>query len=781
MTGVSDKRKLLVAILGLGAILYVPFAGNYGMWDPWETHYGEVARQMLERNDFVSQWWPGSPQDRAEFWSKPVLTFWLMAISMKVFGLEWHPHSAADEMAASWRPEWACRLPFVILGILGAWATYELVRRLIGKRPAMLTALILLTSSQWALISRQAMTDMAFVVPMTIALALAGLALLLPAEEVEVELPRKLAFRIAGHAITYPDAGAWKGFFWLTVLSVVPQLIVISAQVQMVVHLKSFSLKGPGIVPMLPYWIALLAGLWWCAQAKNHRQLYLFSAYVLCGIASLAKGPAGLIIPAGVMGIYLVVSGRWREIWTHLEIPRGALLFVATAFPWYHAMLIRHGMGFWNEFIGDNYVRRAGGRHGDRGTFEYYVQYIGYGMFPWSGFVGVGSLWAFRWMRGQGSRARLAGFAIVWALVDWSLVSLVNTKFHHYILPALPALAILAALCIDELIERADRSLVLGMIFIGVPLTLVCGHDLAAFPARLLWMFNYDYVNMPGTGRPWPLASLYGDRYEYGRQMHLIAIAVTLATLAFVWLARRRAKPDDEVADDLTSGEGPYRSAPPTEASTVEAQPTQAATVVVFAAGFAVLLAVAILAGPASPHGAAPVIGRWLWLVPVACMMPVFFLFTRAAVAHAQPAARTAFIGLGLLSAVWTGFVIDKVLVELSPHWAQKHVIAAYYSNRKSADEPLVAWLLYWRGENFYSKNVIYKDSDPNERTVFLGDRNVEKMQKWFAAHPGKKVFFIVERLRFESLRGTLPEKARPTLKIVDESNNKLYLVSAQL
>src|SRR5690242_14464535 len=85
-------RRIVLALLILCAMIYIPLAGNYGMWDPWETHYGEVARQMLERNDFISQWWPGSPQDRQEFWSKPVLSFWLMAISMKLAGLHWsHP------------------------------------------------------------------------------------------------------------------------------------------------------------------------------------------------------------------------------------------------------------------------------------------------------------------------------------------------------------------------------------------------------------------------------------------------------------------------------------------------------------------------------------------------------------------------------------------------------------------------------------------------------------------------------------------------------------------
>ena len=126
-------------------------------------------------------------------------------------------------------------------------------------------------------------------------------------------------------------------------------------------------------------------------------------------------------------------------------------------------------------------------------------------------------------MKRSTPRAKLASLALVWAFTDWALVTLVNTKFHHYILPALPALAILAALCIDELFERADRTLVTGLLIIGLPVTLLSGRDLAAFPPRILWLFNYDYVNMPGTGRPWPLVSLYGDRYEYGGQLLVLA------------------------------------------------------------------------------------------------------------------------------------------------------------------------------------------------------------------------------------------------------------------
>src|SRR3982750_4264853 len=81
------QRQMTIGVLLFGLLLYIPFAGSYGLFDPWETHYGEVARQMTLRHDFVSLYWPGSPLDTDQFWSKPVLTFWLMSLAMFTAGI----------------------------------------------------------------------------------------------------------------------------------------------------------------------------------------------------------------------------------------------------------------------------------------------------------------------------------------------------------------------------------------------------------------------------------------------------------------------------------------------------------------------------------------------------------------------------------------------------------------------------------------------------------------------------------------------------------------------
>ncbi|HVX97122.1 MAG TPA: hypothetical protein VHK47_19555, partial [Polyangia bacterium] len=97
------ERQMALFVILFGLLLYLPFAGSYGFYDPWESHYSEVARQMMQRHDYISLFWPGAPIDSEHFWSKPVLSFWVMSLSMTLFGLGGHP--APGTMALSSRPQ----------------------------------------------------------------------------------------------------------------------------------------------------------------------------------------------------------------------------------------------------------------------------------------------------------------------------------------------------------------------------------------------------------------------------------------------------------------------------------------------------------------------------------------------------------------------------------------------------------------------------------------------------------------------------------------------------
>lgn len=809
---VYSERVFTFSVLAFLLLLYIPFTGSYGLWDPWETHYGEVGRQMVARGDWISLWWPGSPQDPAsgQFWSKPVLTFWLMAISLKLFGLGHASPAYFHEMTVGWRAEWALRLPFVLLGIAGVWATYELLRRLVSRRAGLLGAMILATASQWALITRQAMTDMAFVVPMTVAMLFAGLALIPPAAgpadptrpDPGAPLPRRER-RFGKYLISWPHAPAFYGFLALYALCAVPQLVV------NLIQLKPFPLVFGGRMvyvvgqaAMLPFVLLFFYSLYGVTQATTRRSIYLFTAYLMGAIATLAKGPAGIALPILSVLLFLVFTGRLAELFgmqdgdeanqkpslalglkaarsafDGLELGRGALVFLCVGAPWYVAMICRHGMPFWMELIGDNYVHRAQGRHGDRGTYEYYLRQLGAGLFPWSGIVAGGVLSIGRYLRDRtaSTRAQLAALALAWFVVDFAVVTVVNTKFHHYILPALPALAILGALFLDELFSltsAAARAVPQAiLLLVGVPLTYLSGRDLSNFPARIGWLFNYDYVNVPINGRPWPLTSLYGQRYEYGDSVWAFVLVATAAVL-FVALWGFRT---------------PQTATPAPEPESW--LPSRSRIVLGGTLFFALLLAAGLTAP--SPELVATYSSSKL---PADTLLPL-----RLRLGFLVPAAVAALwlimlglrrLGFGrlrllLLGAVaigWTTWVLDRFMVDISPHWSQKHVFATYFRLRSGPEEPILAWMMYWRGENFYTCNQIYDHRiEQSEKTAFCGDKNVEKMQAYFSSHRGKRVYFLIERHRLDSLRGLLPEEARKSLEVVDESNNKVYLARAQL
>jgi hypothetical protein len=261
-------------------------------------------------------------------------------------------------------------------------------------------------------------------------------------------------------------------------------------------------------------------------------------------------------------------------------------------------------------------------------------------------------------------------------VAGYALVSFSMTKFHHYILPALPGLAMAVGCFLDDILAERRSRLALLAVVVGTPLLALVAFDLCSAQKsaqRFIWLFSYDYINTP-QGRPWP------PDMNYMRTLWVFACLFTLASALLSW---RRVR-------------------------------------------------------------------------------------TIAAIAT---------IGV---AAAFTYFLLDVYIRNAAAHWSQKPLIAQYYRERNSPYERLLAWQLYWRGENFYTQNEIY-EGPANERTVFLGDRNAENLKDYVSHHEGKRMFFIIERTRLDSLKSLLPEKVRPSVKIVNDDNNKFYLLTAQL
>jgi 4-amino-4-deoxy-L-arabinose transferase-like glycosyltransferase len=672
---------MTAAVLLFGILLYLPMAGSYGLFDPWETHYGEVARQMTERNDFVSLYWPGSPLDGEYFWSKPVLTFWLMSLSMHLFGIG-ERSGPSSEMALGSAAEWALRLPFCLTALLALYGVYLVASRLVSRRAALFSVVILATCPMFSLLARQAMTDMPFVGPMTLALALGMLALF---EEDELDLPRR-----SWRRLSWPHHPLFYLGLALFVVCALPQLIVDAATVSWTpAPWRRSGRVIPGIVLMLPYFAGFIAFCYWAARTRKKAPLYLYIAGILCALAILAKGLAGLGLPVIVFLAYLLFTWNWRRL-GRAQLGYGVLVALlacaVVAIPWHHVMLARHGLPFWEELYGDNHWRRlVMGRHGDRGTFEYFLREIGYAALPWIALLPSAFCWVvIRRIPGAGGpdalavsrRQEIYWLGAIWFVAAYAVVSLSMTKFHHYILPGLPGLALVLGCFLDDVLRAGRQRLAAAAALVGLPLLALVIHDLTrtAQSAQLfIWLFSYDYVNTPG-GRPWPV--------ELDFRVALI-----------VWGA---------------------------------------------------LFAVAV------------------------------------ALLSVHRARFVAAVGLCAAAVGFNYWLLDRYLPATAAHWSQKPLVAKYYQLRRSPDERLVAWQLYWRGETFYTKNEIYT-GPPENRTVFLGDRNQENLQAYLGRNRGKRVFFIVEKTRWSTLEGLLPQETRASLRVLDDGNNKFYLAFAQL
>lgn len=478
---VERGRWSFVVAIGVAAGIILPLLGAVGYFDPWETHYGEVAREMVVRDDYLYPFWKDS-----YFYSKPILLFWLTAPLYKLIGAD-DPSGALPALT-----ELVGRLPSALSSLFCIAVVFFAARRLWSTRAALLSAIALSTMPFWAFLSRQAITDMLYAAPASAALLLLAVALF---GEDESE-----ATGADGSTQTTPLPS------WLVMgagLCVLPQLWEIGRNGAFLEPLRLFGSEFAARVTFSVVACAIASvGLWWLW--KKARDPLLHFAAVLFALSTLAKGPVGVGLCGLTLLVTIAVLGEWRRLLRPAALSCTAL-FLAIAAPWPIVMALFEGVDDQKKTWVQRFImydllgRIGGGAHGDRGSFEYYARYAGFGMFPWSGLVPVALFSAAASARGTG--APLAGrtkgerftlLVSVWCVVTFAFFAATTTKFHHYILP----LCVPAALLLGRWLDRAldKRTTVAPVIaLVGVLGAALIGKDLVAEPWQFIDLFTYHY------------------------------------------------------------------------------------------------------------------------------------------------------------------------------------------------------------------------------------------------------------------------------------------------
>jgi 4-amino-4-deoxy-L-arabinose transferase-like glycosyltransferase len=839
----------------------VPGIWSYSLVDPWETHYGEVGRMMLQNHDWVHTEWP---QDGEGFRSKPVLSFWLMAGGMRAVGM------AADggysgEMAHDARTMIAIRLPFILCAVGGLALLWWMLARLVDRRLAWIALLVVGSCPFFCLVARQGIPDMPLVACVMGALALFTMAVedgerpVMPLGTLRIgrrRIPwdaRHVVLGLVGgfvviQAIYYagyfaaspqlavrtrlPSPALWLPGMMLVMLGAVSRdgwlilrfpFVLIGGVVAALVN-EPMPRRAPGqswwshvFDDLLRPWDrhaadryvlrALLVPWVWVgrfvpADEPNRRgdawritrsivdralamspittmrQVYLIGCYALLGVSVLAKGPPGLAVVGAVGVFHVVLLGRWRALYHGaFELKRGLLVMIVTFLPWHLAMYLKDGIRFIDEYLFTHILNRAAvGVDNSPGTFEYYASQIGHGMWLWAALLPAAIGTAFLRARNDTREGRVRFMVMLWAIGSVAFFSLVQTKFHHYILPAVPALGLLVAFFLDDLAARRERLHPIYAL-VGIAIVLLICRDLMHEPERWVELFVFRYDRPWPTGEPWQIdpsdgflglgiASAIAIAVAATRWRRLGVVCLGTAGLAICVWSLQVYMPVAGTHWGMGDAIRAYY-----HQRTIYGQ-----KIVYFGLG--------------ELHDDWRDAGdHWTFETHVPDTLQVGQPMTLRLQVNKADNERIMEQELALVGTA-TKITDHAVEVTLAPgERARLDPLIARGKTGPRGRPPvravdadrLIAWQLYWRGENFWSGDEIWGFL-PEMKTAFVKTDNVE-FTKYIndrtRAPLGRRYFLVTEGGRISGVRSMLPtQRARDSYEVIDTSSNKFSIAA---
>lgn len=785
------RPGLLVFVFAAAIIL--PFLGAFGLVDPWETHYGEVAREILTRDDWISLWWAHEEW----FFSKPIFIFWSEALSMGALGVHYLPDQMLTPTPALAHPEWAVRFPHFLLSTSAICAVYVSISRAFGKRAGALAAMVLVTMPHYFMLSHQAITDMPFVSTMTIAMCFMILAI----SEDKERLARGVRIGNVVLTVKHLVLGG------LVVLVLPQALYLMTRNVTLVEggfawHRDMFwfgsgggNAGNPGqpelreVAPAFEgfaaqpftqgvYWLTGLFVLLFSMRKERRAQPFaMLGFYIFAALSFMAKGIPGFALPGLIALFFLLGSKRWSLLLDGtFRVAQGILVILVVAMPWYVAMYMRHGNAFTDRLLIHDHINRlTAGVHGDTGSVQYFFEQQGFGLFPWVALapLAIGA-WAFYQRRKDSSaqdmvKADVAMLVGLWGTSAFVLFSAMTTKFHHYIFPAVPPAGILVGLAIEPLWAQVTTNFKKQAI--GTALAFV-----APIPGVLgvggLWG-NLRGIAPADIVAGAPLRDWVTQHPENATFCYL-GIALSIVLIGLAWRVLQPAAGETFAVSEAS----------PVPSATVFGMPALPAASVGLVASLAIVGFVgrdlAWVTSEAHPFGFERLIHlfsynyerTWPEQLDYRPILTGFAVTAGvsigiATIATFRATAMRALLGTSFFFAIWC---LDVYMGDLGPHWGQRGLFERYYENRVSADERLVAWQLNWKGENFYTGNACY----------IFEDLDTRELVAWAGEHQGERHFFVIDPSRVGALRSTLrgTEVVRET---TIRENNHFMIVSVTI
>ncbi|MFD1745772.1 ArnT family glycosyltransferase [Rhizobium helianthi] len=247
---------------------------------------------------------------------------------------------------------------------------------------------------------------------------------------------------------------------------------------------------------------------------ENRRQRLWRNAlfWLALGLGTLIKGPVAPMI-AGFTLLGILATERNLSILRALSPVRGIIAYLCVVLPWLLAIGWISKGAFFQQSVGHDMLGKIATAQESHGAppGTYILTSLGT-FWPLSIFFSLAVWWAWK-----NRHTKTVAFLFFWIVPAWLLFELIATKLPNYILPMMPAWAVLAGLAVNDIgLKTSNR-----------------------------W-FRFTYLGIAAGGVALPLA-LNLLFYHIEGHIHLIGLALgacaaTLSILASVWFMRNRLR-----------------------------------------------------------------------------------------------------------------------------------------------------------------------------------------------------------------------------------------------
>ena len=212
--------------------------------------------------------------------------------------------------------------------------------------------------------------------------------------------------------------------------------------------------------PILTLWVVL--ALWGYLRATSGRDEGrgpgLWLMYASLGLAALTKGLLGMGLPAAIVGLHAILSGRLRAL-RSWRVAAGAGVVAAIALPW-HLAVARANPDFLGYYVVREHLLRFTGQRYPPDEFLSLPLFLAFTLlwvFPWAALIPQAVWRAGRRLAAAGPRKGEDLLPLLWLAVIVGLFAASRSRLEYYTLPALPGFALLIGKLWDDVWGGASR------------------------------------------------------------------------------------------------------------------------------------------------------------------------------------------------------------------------------------------------------------------------------------------------------------------------------------